>query len=109
MKSGTLRHIADIYAPISDTDTRGQIDPFSGTPYMANVPCSIEQLSSRELDAARQVYATATHEVKLYADPKRPIAHTYWLKWGNRRLEIGAAVLDTRGLEYTLTCGEVVA
>lgn len=109
MKSGALRHVVDIYEPIIESDTRGQIDPSVGTPYIASVPCSVEQLSSRELDAARQVYATATHEVKMYADPKRPIQHNYWLKWGNRRLEVGAAVLDTRGLEYTLTCGEVVA
>ncbi len=107
--AGKMRHVADIYEPFNDTDSRGSVDPFAGKPYLSKIPCSIVQLSSRELDAARQLYATATHEVKMYADPENPIGHTFWLKWGERRLEIGSAVLDERGLTYTLTCGEVVA
>ena len=103
------RHIVDIHHPLSESDSRGAADPVIGELYLKGIPCSIEQLNSREQEAARQVYALATHKVEMYADPKRPLSHSMWLAWGSRRLEIGEALLDDRGMTYTLTCGEVVA
>jgi hypothetical protein len=109
MKAGSMRHIVDIHHPLHESDSRGEADPLVGEKYLAAIPCSIEPLNTREQEAARQAYALATHKVSMYADPQHPLSHAMWLVWGKRRLEIGASLLDDRGLTYTLTCGEVVA
>lgn len=104
-----MRHVVDVLRPFAENDSRGSIDPQNGDKYLSGIPCSIEQLTSREQEAARQVYGFATHRVMMYAKPDAPITHVMWLQWGKRRLDIGEAILDDRGLKYTLTCGEVVA
>lgn len=109
MKAGSMRHVVDVLRPFAENDSRGAVDPLQGEKYLSAIPCSIEPLTAREQEAARQVYGLATHRVKMYADPQNPLNHTMWLVWGKRRLEVGSALLDERGLMYTLTCGEVVA
>jgi head-tail adaptor len=103
-----MRHTVDIMEPATALDDRGQEN--GDTVYLAGIPCSIEPLSTREQEAARQIYADATYRVKFYGDPKKPITHRHWLRWGERRLEIGSAV-DVRmnGTEWECVCGEVVA
>jgi hypothetical protein len=99
--------IADIYEPIVTKDSLGQ-GTTSGSLYAAEVPCSLEVLTSRELEIARLLHATATHTVRMYADPNRPIKHTHWLTIAGRKLNIAEVKLDDRGFTVELTCGEEV-
>lgn len=109
MNAGKLRHICDIYRPSEAQDDRGQ--EHGDVLLHKGVPCSVEPLNSRELEAARQVYSVATHTIRLYGDPKTPITHRHYLIVnGSRRFDIGEVVdLEQNGEQYKLTCGEVVA
>jgi head-tail adaptor len=103
-----MRHTADIFRPMETQDDRGQ--EHGDTRLYAGVPCSIEPLNSRELEAARQIYATATHKVELYGDPKTPLAHKDYLKLGSRRLKVGSIRdLKQNGEQLELLCEERVA
>jgi head-tail adaptor len=102
-----MRHACDIFRPLESSDDRGQ--EHGDTRLYQGVPCSIEPLNSRELEAARQIYATATHKVELYGDPKIPLSHRDYLKVNGRTLFIGDMVdVKQNGEQYTLTCGEEV-
>lgn len=102
------KHRVDIMTPATAMDDRGQ-EVGQDAVYLAGIPCSIDPINTRELDAARQIYAAATYKVKLYGDPKKPISHRHYLNWMGRRLEIGSAVdVKANGTEWELICGEVV-
>lgn len=65
MMTGAFRHFVDIIGPVSNTDDRGT--PQGEPPVlMRSVPCAITHLSGREGEIARQVVATATHQVDMY-------------------------------------------
>lgn len=108
-------HQVDVMEPPSNKDDRGQ-EQGQDAVYMAKVPCSIEPLTTRELETARQTYAAATYMVKMYGKPSLPITHRHWLRQKSvskpgeyRRLEIGSALdVKQNGTEWELTCGEVV-
>ncbi len=111
-----LIHQVDVMEPPTATDDRGQ-EAGIDLVYLAKVPCSIEPINTRELEAARQIYSLATHRVQFYGSPKQPITHRHWLRQKMvsdptkfRRLEIGSAV-DTKqnGTEWDCLCSEVVA
>lgn len=108
MKAGKMIHRCDIYSPGTEPDTRGQEG--GETLLMAGVPCSIEPLNSRELEAARQIYGSATHRVRMYGDPKKAVTLRDYLKVGRRKLKIGS-VIDTlqNGEQLELLCEERVA
>ena len=103
-----MRHSADIYEPLTALDDRGQEQ--ADIPYRPGVLCSIEPLNSRELEAARQIYATATHKVLLYGDPNKPLTHKHYLLHRGRKLKIGSIRdLNQNGERYELLCEEKVA
>ena len=62
------RHTVTIKRPGDTLDELGRRDVTSDTVVAENVPCSIEPLSGRELEVARQNFPTATHRVRLFAD-----------------------------------------
>jgi SPP1 family predicted phage head-tail adaptor len=103
-----MRHACDIYRPLESQDDRGQ--EHGDTRLYQGVPCSIEPLNSRELEAARQIYATATHKVELYGDPSIPLAHKDFIKVQSRKLKIGSIRdLKQNGEQLELLCEERVA
>lgn len=108
-------HQVDVMNPPDSIDDRGQ-EVGQDSIYLPKVPCSIEPLTTREQEVARQTYATATYKVTFYGNPKKPITHRHWLRQKSvsnpseyRRIEIGSA-LDVRqnGELWECLCGEVV-
>lgn len=108
LRSGTLRHRATFKRPSSTLDTRGGRSGDDVT-LMADVPCSIEPLGGRELEQARQTVAEASHRVRLYADPERPLSALDYLEFGRRVLWIRYVKdMGERGFAYELLCEEEV-
>lgn len=103
-----MRHVCDVYAPLNALNSLGQKSD-GGSLYLEKIPCSKVRLNSREIETARLLYATASHRVGMYADPKKPIDHTHWLMIDGKRLNVAEVVPDDRGLTLQLICGEVVA
>lgn len=104
-----MRHRVDIFRKPRETslDARGQLTG-DDVRLASGVPCFVNQLQANELTVARQQYASATHNVQMYADPNLALNEECYLKWGSRRLDIGGAI-DPLGndLKFTLLCGEV--
>lgn len=108
MKAGSLRHYVTIRRPSAEYGSRGQVQAGQDESLLSDVPCEIEQLSGRQLEFARQQFATATHRVRMYRDPANPLsAKDYLVLADGRRLHIGAVDdVNLTGLEYVLLCGE---
>lgn len=107
MTAGTRRHYVEVQRPSAAIDGRGQSEGPPETIYRA-LPAGIRTLSTREQEVARQNYALATHEVKLWPDPRKPIHETDWLIFGERKLEVGGVNdVQQNGIELVLICGEV--
>lgn len=105
MKAGRLRHIADIYRTSKALDGRGQSR--AEDLIAKSVPCSLRDLSGRESEQARSLYADAVLEVSMYGNPQKPLSVADVLVVGTRRLHVGH-IKDTHqnGVELTLLCGE---
>lgn len=86
------RHVVTIKRPASsgtpNLGPRGQVIGNDKT-IAENVPCSIENLSGRELELARQVVSDATKRVRLFDDPDWGLNSKDYLIFGSRRLNIG--------------------
>lgn len=68
MEPGRLRHIVDIEAPIETVNSTGEIEwPFAV--WAASVRASIEDLSSRERELARQVAGEVTTRIRIRYRP----------------------------------------
>lgn len=104
--AGKRRHVVSVHRPQGSLDGRGHDQ--SETMVYQSLSAEVRTLTSREQETARQLYAFATHEVRVPTDPTRPIKQTDWLMLGRRRLEVGS-VNDPRqdGTEAVLLCGEV--
>lgn len=105
-----MRHVVNVMRPAKKTADYGETQ---GKPelVMENWPCSIETLSGREVETARQTVATATYRVKGYGNPKKPIDASCYLvrlpiTTPETRLEIGF-VKDRQqnGIDLELICG----
>lgn len=106
------RHLVNVMRPTKATGDYGETQGAPEELYH-HCPCSIEQISGREGEIARQTVPTATHRVKLYADPRKPIDARCYLTGGSigeRVLQIGAPPNDKRqnGVELELLCGEEI-
>lgn len=104
------RHSVAIMRPVAATyDALGQL---SGTDRTVadGVPCSIEQISGRERELARQNMAAATLRVRLFSDPAWSLTTgDYLLRDDSTRIEIGFIQdVDETQLEVWLTCAEEV-
>lgn len=100
------RHFGTIKRPSTTKGVKGQRTG-NDTIVLRDVPCSIETLSGRELEIARQTVADATHRVRIWADPDNPIATTDYLVFGSRTLRIGHYDdPEQQGLEWVLLCSE---
>lgn len=59
--SGLLNALCDIYRPVMQQNPRGGASNTQGTPYLTDVPCLIDQLSSTQLDKPGGKQVNATH------------------------------------------------
>jgi head-tail adaptor len=106
MRAGELRHRVDVLRPPTSLDDRGQPRGQEEV-VLRQVPCGIETLNGREAEQARTNYAEATHRVRMYGDPSKPIKTKDYLQFGTRRLEIGFIDDELQnGIKLTLICGE---
>lgn len=114
-KAGNMRHVVKVMRP---TKTTNDIGNTQGNPTIIfeKWPCSIETMSGRELELARQTFAAASLKVEGYGNPKNPIRETDYLEFIDgvtgtkekpRKLHVGV-VNDKRqnGIELSLICGE---
>jgi len=109
MKQPVKRHLVDIFrVPLETSVTsRGQRNE-TPTEVASDVPCSIESLSGRELEAARQLYAEVQYRVRLFGLGSWNLTPADYLvrDSGGKRMDIGH-VMDQELLEdyeYTLLC-----
>ena len=102
-----LRHIVTVKRPpAGNLGTRGSKQGEAATIY-ADWPCSIVTLSGSEAEKARQMFATATVQLKGYTDPKKPIKTYDFIEFGSRTFNVGFVNdVDQLGLEVELLCGE---
>lgn len=104
-----MKHQVDVMEPATAPDEFNQ-PAGQDTVYIPKVPCSIEPLSTRELETARQIGGTATHKVMMYGNPAKPIKHTMYLNFQGRKMNISEAKdVDMNGLVWELIVGEVSA
>ena len=113
--AGERRHLVTVKQHKIETgttgyDTFGQVSP-SSTAWQTVVitRAAIEQLSGNEAVVARQIYANASHRVKV--DYNATLASTGGSRrqvvFGTRSLHIGAVLNpDLENFELHLLCGE---
>jgi len=107
IRPGRLRHTVDIYR--DPTGAYGTSGENQGQPQLikANVPCSIDTLSGRQLEQARAQWDAAVLQVDMFADPAWNLDSRCYLKFGTRRLYVGFVNnIEQAGFEYQLLCGE---
>ena len=105
LRAGTLRHRTNITARSSTTGARGQRTG-TDTVKVYSWPCSIETLSGREGELARQVFPSATLKV-VGRYPGLTVTTEHFLKFGTRTLEIGHVNnVDQLNDQIELLCGE---
>ncbi len=108
-KTGKRRHYCTVMLDPESLDDHGQ-PRGADSAYIKDVPCSIETLSGREAEIARQQYAQADYLVTCSGDPARPIREHMFLQLDTRRLEIGVVKdIDQNGVNLELLCGEVLS
>ncbi len=106
MRAGRLGHIVDIQEATETQDEYGSMGRTWETILARRA--FVKPLSGREAEVARQIVATATHEVRMrYLSMLTP-AHR--LQFGTRTFEIGQKLnVDERNRELVLICTEQVA
>ena len=110
MRAGELRHRLTLQAPVETRSANGDFVPSWQT--VATVWAGIKSIRGQEFWAGAQVYAEASHEIRLrYRTDVRPHWRLAWdERTGTRYLDI-LGVLDPDGKrsDLVLPCREVVA
>jgi SPP1 family predicted phage head-tail adaptor len=106
IRAGELRHRVTIEKDTLSAPTgTGQRDKIYSE--FAKVWADVKSLSGRELEQARNITATVTHT--LHIRYLKDILLTYRVKWGDRILQINAAIdPENRRRELFLYCTEEV-
>lgn len=105
-KTPPKRHLVQIYLPSTSVSDRGQRTG-ADTLVLDNVFASVESLAGRELEQARQVFASASLRVRLFGDPNVPLNTKHYILFGSRRIGIGfVGDLEQVHYEYVLLCSE---
>lgn len=102
-----MRHSVDVAVVTEALSDRGQT--LKGLPLIvsAKEPCEIENLSGREIEQARQMYAVATHRVRMRFNHQVPITTKHILLFGNQKLNVGYVNnVENRDREVILLCAE---
>ena len=104
--AGTMRHVVNIQKD-SGAGTYDSLGQTSGSAVTVEngVKCSIENLTGRELELARQVFPLATHRVRMLY--RADVNEKYWLLFGTRKLHVGHVEnVDELNRELRLLVGE---
>ena len=105
-RAGELRHRVDIKLPSTSRGTRGEKSG-SDTTAASSIPCSIETLSGREVEIARQLYPSATLAVELRYGELTSLTTEHYFVFGSRQLNIGHLDnVDQRNILWRALCGE---
>lgn len=106
-RAGELRYRVTVKRPREGNQgSRGEKQGDALTIY-ANWPCSIDTLSGSEVEKARQMFASATVQIKGYTDPQKPIKEYDFIVFGSRVFNVGFVNdVDQLGLQAELLCGE---
>ena len=104
---GKRKHIVQVMRPTEAIEGHGELRGQDGTVY-CDWPCSIEPLTTREAEVARQLVPMATHKIAGSGEPARPIKHGDYITYRGTKFEIGSVLdKDMDGTEYELTCVEL--
>lgn len=102
------RHAVTILRPSTTVDSRGQLSG-SATTVVSDVPCSIEQLSGRELELARQRMANATLRVRMFSDPAwRLTTGDYLVRLTDTFTAVSATDICTSTSAHGLRDGDII-
>ena len=105
------QHSAGLYRRTDQLDDLGHRDPASDVLVASGLDCSIEPLSGRELEIARQQYETISHRVRMFLDPEWQLDAAHYLidEDTGRRYEIAEETTpENLGFEFILTVAEIV-
>ena len=106
MRAGQLRHRIDIQAPDGGLNSFREPTGAWSTQWR-NVPACVEELSGRELVAAQQIVALATHKVTIRYLAGVTAKHRVLFE--GRVLDIQAPINpDTKKIQMDLLCVERV-
>lgn len=107
--SKVKRHAVTIKRPSTTIGDRGQITGDAST-VAEDVPCSIEPLSGRELELAKQIVANATQRVTFYVGDEWKLTTKDFIVFGTRELNIGhISYADEVEFEAVCLCAEAVS
>lgn len=107
MKAGPLRHLCNVERPLTGLSDRGEQEGYAVV--RPSVPCSLEPLNGREIEVAHQLVATATHRVRMWGNPAKPVQHNDRLRVGDREFEIGyISDGQQNGVQIELLVAEVI-
>ncbi len=108
---GAMRHRVDVMRPPEPQGEGGQLNS-QPTTFIQKLPCSIDNLTGRELERLQQMYAKADSKVTFWGDPTRQVENTDWLidEFGKRLniVQINDPLRNQQGL-VTLICSEEVS
>ena len=104
----TKRHVGNLYLPDATLGARGQQptqDPATDTLVAADIPFERRPLRGRELEMARQIYAPASEEIKMYVGQSWKLSSNMYLqdKATGEVLNIGY-VQYPEGIRTEATC-----
>ena len=107
---GRMRHCVDIAARSAALSDRGQVSQSPPLILSRGEPCEIVTLSGREFEQARQVFATATHRVRMRPNSRVRLTTAHILIFQGRSLNIGHINnVDQVDRELVVLCDEEVA
>ncbi len=104
-----MRHSVDIAIPQEVLGDRGQKLPAVPLVVSKSEPCEIETLQGREIEQARQMFAIATHRVRMRFNRSLELTPKHMLIFQGRTLNIGHVNnIDQRDREVVALCAEEV-
>lgn len=104
MKAGKLRHHVNIFTRnVNSTDSHGHYVLGDPVQLYSDIPASIETLTGREAELARQIVASADTKITLRWLPN--ITPICWIEWNGITYNINAINnIENRDRELRLTC-----
>lgn len=106
LQAGFLRHSVTIERPPATLDDAGE--QTGAWTKVIDMRASIEPLSGRELQLAREMFADQTHRIKAYFTPG--LDATMRVKFGTRYFNILSVLnIEERNRWLQIECQEIVA
>jgi head-tail adaptor len=104
-----MRHSVDVAVPQEVLGDRGQKLPAVPLVVSKGEPCEIETLQGREIEQSRQMFASATHRVRMRFNRSLQLSPKHLLLFNGRTLNIGHVNnVNQNDREIVLLCAEEV-